>query len=315
MSLFKNLQPLTRARPRPVIAWDKCERIQRNKEIWDDPNSVVHRLPLHYQKRYWQNVLSDAAPVHYEPPQCSLMWDPKRRVEVPLEVSVCFRGRTVQDYPIRPIPTPEMHAGLWAGEGLVKGYVESKPFVKKKILPRHWVPRFFFPNALDCVLYSEVLDKYMKVSVTQRAMQLIDEAFGLDLYLLTTPEIDVNSKLGMRLKRAILVSLAKEDYHPDDRERHEYIKEKYAPHRLPLEEAEWVGLELNEAAEKLQRLELNSAPLPDKYVFERALVDRLARGEDVQEPEDDTAPKKTKSLFGERMFGQFMKPLEERVRR
>lgn len=101
-----------------------------------------------------------------------------------------------------------MEAGLWAGEGVLKGYRESRPYTRKKILPRHWIPRMWFPEYYETVVYSEVLDQYFRVTATYRSQRLIDEANGLDAYLLETPEIDVNSKLGMRLKRAILVKLA-----------------------------------------------------------------------------------------------------------
>ena len=49
-SLAKNLVNLTELGPRPVITWDQHERIRRNKEIWDNPESIVHRLPKHYQR-------------------------------------------------------------------------------------------------------------------------------------------------------------------------------------------------------------------------------------------------------------------------
>lgn len=87
MSLMKNLKPVTQMLPRPVITWDKHERIVRNKEIWDNPKSIVHRLPNHYKERYWKNLLLDAAPVHYERPKARLFWDTKRLVEVELEAS------------------------------------------------------------------------------------------------------------------------------------------------------------------------------------------------------------------------------------
>jgi len=87
MSLAKNLIPMTRAPPRPVITWDKHERIRRNKEIWDNKNSIVHRLPKHYQERYWRlHVLADKAPVHYRPPEFRLYWDTKRLVQIETEV-------------------------------------------------------------------------------------------------------------------------------------------------------------------------------------------------------------------------------------
>lgn len=43
-------------------------------------------------------------------------------------------------------------------------------------------------------MYSEILDKHMKITVTERTCRLIDQHFGLDLYLLETPEIDLASK-------------------------------------------------------------------------------------------------------------------------
>ncbi|CAD5215732.1 unnamed protein product [Bursaphelenchus okinawaensis] len=303
-SLAKNLQVLTKLKPRPVITWDKAERIKRNQEIWKDPKSVVHRLPLHYQKRYWANILADQTPVHYEPPQSRYMWDSHRKVEVEL-----------QDYPIRPIRTVEQDKGLWGGEGVVKGYIESRPFVRKKILPRHWIPHWYFPNVTPKCLYSEVLDKYMKINVTSRSFDLINKAYGLDLYLLTTPEIDIDSKLGMKLKRHILIALAKEEYYPEDEEKHEYIKQKYSAYKIPLEEAEWVGLDLNEAARKQQDIEDNTASMPEKYILEQELLANLSAGRDLATEEQEYVPKKSKSMFGERLVGEYMKPIEEKVRR
>lgn len=86
MSLVKNLKPLTKLPPRPVITWDKQERILRNKEIWDNKKSVVHRLPKHYQVRYWQDLLCDAKPVHYRQIEYRFYWDEKRKIEIEAEV-------------------------------------------------------------------------------------------------------------------------------------------------------------------------------------------------------------------------------------
>lgn len=54
MSLAKNVTAIGSGLPRMVVTWDRANRIKRNKEIWDNPNSVVHRLPRHYQDRYWK---------------------------------------------------------------------------------------------------------------------------------------------------------------------------------------------------------------------------------------------------------------------
>jgi len=300
MSLTKNLKTLTNLAPRPVVTWDKCERIRRNKAIWDDKDSIVHRLPLHYQQRYWKNILSDAKPVHYRIPKSRFYWDPVRLVEV-----------EVEHYPILPVKVPEADEGLWGGEGVIKGYKESNPKVTKKILPRWWIPELWVPKVKDAILYSEVLDQYMQIRVTERALRLIDESFGLDYYLLETPDIDIASKLGLKLKRQIMISLAKEDYYSNDQERHSYIKDKYAKYVIPLEEAEWIGLDLNEACKKLQNIELATAPEPLKYVYEREMVEKLESGE---LPEEDDTFKPQKSLFGERLLGRYMDPLARKFR-
>jgi hypothetical protein len=151
-SLTKNLLPLTNMPPRSVITWDKFERIQRHKEIWDNPESIVHRLPIHYQERFWRNLLADRLPVHYRLPEHRFYWDKKRKVEVEAE-----------HYPVLPTHCPEQDQGLWGGEGVIKGYYESEPYTKKKVLPRRWIPKLWFPSLKPAMLYSEVLDKYMKV--------------------------------------------------------------------------------------------------------------------------------------------------------
>ncbi|KHN73389.1 39S ribosomal protein L28, mitochondrial [Toxocara canis] len=303
MSLTKNLKALSSAAPRVVISWDRAERIRRNKEIWDNKESIVHRLPMHYQKRYWENILTEAAPVHYRPPTSRYSWDPKRLVMQENEV-----------YPIIGFHPPEADEGLWGGETVVKGYIESRPYTKKK-LPRHWVPHLWFPSLKQAVFYSEILDRYMKITVTERACRLIDKHFGIDFYLLETPEIDIASKLGNKLKRALLIALAKEEYYPDDEERHAYIRDKYAKFKIPLEEAEWVGLDLNEACRKLQDIEDSTPAEPLKYQFEQELVEKLRKGEDVVTNEEQFLPKKSESLFGERLLGKYLNPIAGRFQR
>ncbi|CAJ0571552.1 unnamed protein product, partial [Mesorhabditis spiculigera] len=304
MSLAKNVAKVTEALPRAVITWDKAARIRRYEEIWANPKSVVHRLPDHYKKRFWDNVLRDAAPVHYRPPTSRYAWDEKRLVMVEQE-----------DNPIRGIHPPEADAGLWGGEGVVKGYRESRPYTKKKILARHWVPKLWFPELRDVVLYSEILDAHMKIQVTERALRLIDQHFGLDYYLLETPEIDLDSRLANKLKREMLLALAHENYYPDDDERRDYIRQKYAKFRISEEEAKWVGLSLNEAARLQQDLEDAAEAIPLKNTFADELRKSLAGGTDVKADEEQYAPKFEESKFGEKLFGQVMRPLEQRLKK
>lgn len=264
----------------------------------------MHRLPEHYSKRYWENLLRDATPVHYRPPSSHLYWDPVRKVKV-----------VAENYPLFVIYPPEADEGLWGGEGIVKGWRESRPYTKKKILPRHWVPRLYFPNIKKQVLYSEILDKYMEITVTERALRLIDESFGLDYYILRTPEIDLASKLGNRLKREMLLTLAMGAYFPENEERRNYIKEKYAEFVIPFEEADWVGLDLNEAARKQQEIEEQMVPEPLKYKLEKELVSRLYTGTDLIANEEEFAPKVEESKFGERLLGKYLNPVARRFKR
>ncbi|ETN75720.1 ribophorin II [Necator americanus] len=302
MSLTKNLRSLTSIGPRAVVTWDKAERIRRNEEIWANPNSIVHRLPEHYCKRYWDNLLRDATPVHYRPPTSRLYWDPVRKVEVEAE-----------NYPLLVLHPSEADEGLWGGEGVVKGWKESRPYTKKKVLPRdvdffvcfyrHWVPRLYFPALKNSVLYSEILDKHMTITVTERTMRLIDQHFGLDYYILRTPEIDLASKLGNRL------------VYVNDEERHNFIRQKYAEFVIPEEEADWIGLDLNEAVRKQQELEERRIPEPLKFKFERDLVARLRAGTDMIANEEEFAPKTEESKFGERLLGKYLDPVAKRFRR
>lgn len=120
----------------------------------------------------------------------------------------------------------------------------------------------------------------------------------------------------MKLKREILTKLASGDYYPGDEEKQDYIRQKYAEFTLPMEEAEWVGLDLNEACRKQQDLEDNVGPLPEKYQLEKELLQKLEAGEDLFSQEEENIPKTQKSVFAEKSaFGRLMKPLEDKVRR
>ena len=55
----------------------------------------------------------------------------------------------------------------------------------------------------------------MRIQVTNRAKELIDAAHGIDNYILSTPEYDLHSKLGCKLKRLMLLALARDEHAPD----------------------------------------------------------------------------------------------------
>jgi hypothetical protein len=118
---------------------------------------------------------------------------------------------------------------LWGGEGCVKGYKIGQPKIKKKILPRFWLPDWWFPALVERVLYSEVLNRcvvlffinnnqyffsYMRIIVTEGMMRQCEDMHGFDNYILGTNEVDLHSKLGCKLKRLMLVALAKGEHAP-----------------------------------------------------------------------------------------------------
>ncbi|KFD52570.1 hypothetical protein M514_06604 [Trichuris suis] len=255
-------------RQRFVVTWDKAERLLRNIDIWKDPQSVVHRLPDFYKRRYWLNLLHNEEPVHWRPFTDLHTWDSK--------INVRYEN---ENYPVLVLYPPEADKGLWGGEGVVKGYrlMDVRPR-KKRFLPRDWLPSYWFPKLMDRVLYSEILDKYMKVTVTQRTMGLIDKHYGLDFYLLETPEPDLHSKLGCKLKRILLLALARR--HFGDPTKSEEILEKYAKFIMPEEEAEWIGLDLNEACRKLQQQEQLIKPEPLIEVYRRQMAEEERKRED-----------------------------------
>jgi len=165
----------------------------------------------------------------------------------------------------------DCNKGLWGGEGYVIGYIKKKELAQK--LPRVWRP--FLQKR---VLYSEILDKHFVTKVTLRTLDLIDEHFGLDFYILKTHEVDLCSKLAMDLKREMMVALAKKSCYPNNPAKRDEILDKYKDFVVSLEEAEWVGLSVDEAVNKArQDAETNNPPTPLKELFTQELAQQLSQ--------------------------------------
>lgn len=124
------------------------------------------KLPPAYRKFYNEWKVAKPASVHYIPKEGQ--WE---RDEVTGQV------RTIQNVPIPVLYPPEHNDGIWGGEGVVKGYQKRHP--QKRRVPHYWVPVL-----RRSVLYSQVLDKYMSITVTDRTMDLIHDNHGFDHYLL-----------------------------------------------------------------------------------------------------------------------------------
>lgn len=90
------------------------------------------------------------------------------------------------------------------------------------------------PNIYRATLYSEILDKYFSVIVTEHALAQIDKCYGLDHYILRTPIQDLQSKLALNLRRKMLVALASKSIHPNDPEKAEIVYETFKDCMIPV---------------------------------------------------------------------------------
>lgn len=170
------------------------------------------------------------------------------------------------------------------------------------------VPDFWIPRLLDHIVYSEVLDIYLNVTVTQRTIDLIHEHFGFDAYVLETRACDLNSLLACQIKRKILLSLYDKTLHPDDPAKRDRMLSKYQKYLegLSREDIEWYGYSTQEAEEKLLALEHERAErdqVPLKVVYRREMIEELNQMK--LDGEFNLPEEKEKSLLGK--FNPFSK--------
>ncbi|XP_011702813.1 PREDICTED: 39S ribosomal protein L28, mitochondrial isoform X1 [Wasmannia auropunctata] len=199
--------------------------------------------------------------------------------------------RPVQNIPI-PLTYPkESDNGIWGGEAIIQGF-------KKKGIYKRRVPHFWIPHLQKSIVYSEVLDTYMRVVVTERAIRLIHENYGFDHYLLKTPACDLRSLLALRLKRQILVALADKTLYPDDPQKRTEVYTKYEQYlsAYTREEIEWYGLTYKEACKKWIKLN-KTEPQPLKIQYRSELIAKLKENK-IKEAEnvDVVLPKETSWL-------------------
>ncbi|XP_037534156.1 39S ribosomal protein L28, mitochondrial [Nematolebias whitei] len=229
-------------------------------KIWDAlkmKQGIYARLPAHYLKSLDQG---EPTPVHWRPLGVQYRANPKTGLK-----------ERVQDVPIPIYYPPESQDGLWGGEGWISGYKYGKNDKMASRVKKTWKPQLFKKE-----LYSEILNHKFTISVTPRTLDLIDAAFGFDFYILKTPSKDLNSKLGMDLKRAMLLRLARRgtELYPDDPAKREIIYNRYKQFEVSEDEAEWLGLTLEEAVEKQRQLE-NKEPEPQFKTCVEKLVQEL----------------------------------------
>ncbi|XP_011157488.1 39S ribosomal protein L28, mitochondrial [Solenopsis invicta] len=233
-------------------------------------------LPEEYRKFWREWKLQTPAAVHY----------------IKQEGTYARNEETEEVYPVQNVPIPltypkELDNGIWGGEAIVQGF-------KKKGIFKRRVPHFWIPTLKKSVVYSEVLDTYMRVIVTERALRLIHENYGFDHYLLKTPACDLRSLLALRLKRQILIALADKTLYPNDPKKHTEVYAKYEQYlsAYTREEIEWYGLTFKEACMKWINLH-KTEPQPLKIKYRSELIAKLkenkikeAENVDIVSPEE-----------------------------
>ncbi|XP_069503957.1 large ribosomal subunit protein bL28m isoform X3 [Ambystoma mexicanum] len=232
--------------------------------IWKNLNlkeGIYSRLPSHYLQSLQET--RKPTPVHWVPHGAKYKLNPKNG-----------QRERVQDVPILPYFPPEADKGLWGGEGWISGFRYANNDKLSNRVKKTWKPQLFARE-----LYSEILDKTFTITVTMRTMDLIDAAYGFDFYILKEfgPSLSGAEALG-NLKSPLMES-GPPDHHPN------LVHAGMADtkeHVIPYEEAEWVGLTLEEAVEK-QRLLEKKDPEPLFKVYAEELAQQL-QSQQLAEP-------------------------------
>ena len=235
---------------------------------------IYKRLPSFWRKEYEtpMPILHQRVEEGTKRPQHSGLW------------KVGENNRPVRVETVR-IPIhypPETKLGIWSGEG----YIYGERFARsgKETAPKY--KKIWKPIVLERCYYSEILDRDIKLTVTPLTLDLIDEAYGFDFFILKTCTKRLQ-EFGGRLKREMLIKLARKetDLYPNDPEKQEKIYNKYKKYSLPLEQAEWVGLTIYEAMKKQWEKEKEQgmhAPVPLLTTYTNELIEQL-RHEEVAE--------------------------------
>ncbi|XP_015515363.1 39S ribosomal protein L28, mitochondrial [Neodiprion lecontei] len=231
-------------------------------------------MPAAYKKFYTEWKYTQPTPVHY----------------IEKEGKYARNEATGEVYPVQNVPLPlkypkEAHQGLWGGESVIQGF-QKRHRLKQKI------PHFWVPTLKKSIVYSEVLDKYIRVTLTDRTLDLIHKNYGFDHYLLKTPAYDLKSELALKLKRKILETLADKSLYPDNPAKKDEVYSKYQQYlsAYTKEEIEWYGLNWREACVKMFAIKAAQtvvAPLKHQYRAE-LIVELQNESEMPAEPEESS---------------------------
>ncbi|KAF6768566.1 39S ribosomal protein L28 mitochondrial [Paragonimus kellicotti] len=116
----------------------------------------------------------------------------------------------------------------------------------------------------------------------------------------------MQSRLGMHLKREMLLRLTDPSFCSDDEQKRALLN-KHKKHIIPREEAEWIGLTLEEAIKKQQKLDYEAARSklqPQKYVlFNKVFEDLDSTSEGRNGSSADTTESSKVSILSRLFHG------------
>jgi large subunit ribosomal protein L28 len=218
-------------------------------------------LPAAYRKFWEEWRIKRPTAVHFIPKEGKFERNP-----------LTGEVRPIQNVPIPLMFPKESHDGIWGGEGIIKGFQKRTPYKRR-------VPHFWVPVLRRSVVYSEVLNEYLSVIVTDRTIDLIHECHGFDHYLLKTPACDLRSKLALQIKRKVLLNLQDGCTNwADQQGRQQTVLKDYRPYleQYTAEEIEWYGLTFEEAILKMKKqIDAANPVVPHKVIFRSRLIEQL----------------------------------------
>ncbi len=243
------------------------QRLARGEWPWNE--GVRSRLPEHFKRRYIELHTREPTPVHWT--KNPAKW----------EVDEYGVRTHVENIPIHSMIPPIGLKQLWGGEGWVQAFYKPKGLKELPTQPALWKVML-----QKRVFYSEILDQHLAIQVSFSTLDQVDAAFGFDNYILKTHEVDLRSKLGMKIKADMIRTLMNKSMYPNDSKKREEIYQKYKDYIVPEEELDWYGLDLREAEEKQVEEEnraKKAAVRPLKYDLMAELVTNIKKGELKQE--------------------------------
>ncbi|XP_043674806.1 39S ribosomal protein L28, mitochondrial [Vespula pensylvanica] len=233
-------------------------------------------LPEAYKKFWKEWKIQEPTAVHY----------------IKEEGKYIRNEKTGEVHPVQNVRIPlkypkEFEQYILGGEAVIQGFRQREKYCRR-------YPHFWFPILKKSVLYSEVLDSYMRAVITQRTILLIHENYGFDHYLLKTPACDLRSELAVKLKRQILIALADKTLYPNDKAKRDEVYAKYSQYlsSYTREEIEWYGLTYKEACQKWIALKKEQNKVqPLKIQYRSELIAKLKEN-NIKEAQDiDVLPK------------------------